>query len=183
MNNASLVIHPSDPAWVPSAGTSLSHLIQPTGLIGARLEEKNHFMSGERFLDVITFMGCSPDIRLDPDEHGKPFCHIRLSQKHDTTCRYGEHAHTPRCKHCGSAINDWKERIATWSPTSDDNWRCNNCGNVEPPWNYNWRKSAGFACCFLEITNIYPKEAIPQPSLLDNLKRITGIDWQYFYEY
>jgi len=40
---------------------------------------------------------------------------------------------------------------------------------------------AGYAQLFIEITDIFPKEAIPQQLLLDKLSDITNVDWQYFY--
>jgi hypothetical protein len=40
---------------------------------------------------------------------------------------------------------------------------------------------AGYARLFIEITDIFPKEAIPQQLLLDKLSAIARTDWQYFY--
>lgn len=51
------------------------------------------------------------------------------------------------------------------------------------PWLYNWRKSAGFARFFIEITEIYPKEAIPQPGLLSALETMSDERWKYFYHH
>lgn len=54
--------------------------IQPTleqqGILGKQLAE-NLFSAGERFLDHICFLGCSPDIELEP-QADKAFCYVQL---------------------------------------------------------------------------------------------------------
>jgi hypothetical protein len=40
---------------------------------------------------------------------------------------------------------------------------------------------AGYAQLFIEITDIFPREAIPQQILLDKLASITDVEWLYFY--
>jgi hypothetical protein len=187
MNNALLVLTPVDPYWVTPGNQSLSELLEPVHLVGQQIDD-NRYLVGERFLDLVAFMGCAPDIRLEPGENNEAFCHIRLVTTSRIEFYYGTQTAAPRCRTCGAAVNDWKEQIATWNEMNTDasqnsSWSCHNCGQTALPWEYNWRRSAGFSHCFIEITNIFPKEAIPQPLLLDSLKKTTGVDWQYFYQY
>jgi hypothetical protein len=44
-----------------------------------------------------------------------------------------------------------------------------------------WRKMAGYAHLFIEITDVFPKEAIPQTLLLDSLTDMSHTGWTYFY--
>jgi hypothetical protein len=185
MENALLVLCPDDPHWIPPDEQGLILLLQNIQLISTPLDEQKHYLTGEKFLDLIAFMGCSPDIKLEPGEDKRPFCHIHL-QLHADRIEFhcGNRPHTPRCPECSSPVNLWQTRIKSW--LEDDAtalWECEACGIKAAPWNYNWRKSAGFGRCFIEIRNIFPKEAIPQQHLLDTLNSHYGIKWHYFYQY
>lgn len=187
MHNALLVLLPADPDWKPPADQPLKALLGPVQLVGPQTGDTSYLV-GERFLEQVAFMGCAPDIRLEPGQDNEPFCHIRLISSRSIEFHHGSQTHTPRCKECGSPVTDWKNQIAAWNDINNDTsqnhrWTCHNCGHAALPWEYNWRRSAGFGHCFIEITNIFPREAIPQPSLLDSLKKVTGVDWHYFYQY
>jgi len=185
MENALLVLCPEDPHWVPPDDKSLIFALQSIQLISTPLDEPLLYLTGEKFLDLIAFMGCSPDIKLEPGEDKQSFCHIHLLPHADRIeFHCGSRTHTPRCPGCSSPVSQWQTRIRSWLGNDPAAlWECDACGMQAAPWQYNWRKSAGFGRCFIEIRNIFPKEAIPQQHLLDTLNSRYGIKWHYFYQY
>jgi len=44
-----------------------------------------------------------------------------------------------------------------------------------------WTKHAGFARIFIEISNVFPGEAIPVDELLNTLGEMGAGDWNFFY--
>ena len=185
MKNALLVLCPDDPVRALPESKSLVELLQSIQFIGEPFNGDMKFYAGERFLDLIALMGCSPGIMLEPGNDGQPFCYIRLIPRTASIEFHGgKHTHAPRCPQCRSAVKDWTRRISRWQEnTTGAVWKCDACGHAAAPWDYNWRKSAGFGRCFIEISNIFPKEAIPQQQLLDALNSHYGVSWHYFYQY
>lgn len=185
MKNAVLVLCPEDPHWTPPDKESLVQLLQSIQLIGAPLNDQMYFLTGDKFLDLIAFMGCSPDIKLEPADDTQPFCHVHLMTSTGAIeFHSGNQTHVPRCPQCRSPVSDWKSKIGSWLENRAENtWSCEACRHKAEPWQYNWRKSAGFGRCFIEINNIFPKEAAPQQQLLDTLHSHYGVNWHYFYQY
>lgn len=178
-SSASLVIHPEDPDWYPENPEAVTQALQALGLAAEEIEgEANSYLVGEKFLDLVAFMGCSPSISFTPGEDSSRFTFIRVTTSPDRiTALTGQHSFAPHCPACKKPVTDWRESL------SDNALPCTNCGAVSPPWLYNWRRSAGFARCFIEITDIYPKEAIPQDALLSSLENINQGAWKYFYHH
>ena len=185
MKNALLVLCPVDPGWMPVDVQSLEQYLESIQLIGKPIEGSNLYLVGDGFLDLIAFMGCSPEINLHAGDNSQQFCHIRIIVNPDTIeFHSGAHTHAPRCPHCGSAVADWLNRLDQHQGiVKAQEWCCDACRNTTAPWLYNWRKSAGFGRCFIEISNIYPREALPQQQLLDTLNSHYGVKWHYFYQY
>ncbi len=185
MEKACLVLSPVDPVWNVPDHRSLSQLLQSIQFIDTPYNGETDYMTGEHFLDLIAFMGCSPDIKLEPDSSKQPFCYIRLiTETNSIEFHGGDRTYTPRCPQCGAPVNDWKNKIRVWQQHAGENtWPCDSCQYQAAPWKYRWRKSAGFGRCFIEINNIYPGEAIPQQALLDTLHSHYQVNWQYFYQY
>ena len=185
MKSALLVLCPAEPGWLPADARGFEQILESIQLIGEPLSGDHEYLAGDRFLDLIAFMGCSPDINLHPGENQQQFCYIRLlSNPQSTEFHSCEHTHAPRCPHCSAAVADWRKRIGQRPDMSDEAcWRCDACGQISAPWRYNWRKSAGFGRCFIEINNVYPREALPQQQLLDTLNSHYGVKWDYFYQY
>ena len=182
MNTPSLMICPDDPFWTPPDDKRLDEFLQLVQLIGPTLDQPMHFLVGERFLDHIAFMGCSPNINLIPDQDNGSFCFVHLQPATDQVeFHHGERTCAPRCPKCRSPINDWQERIVNWQNARLSEWTCARCQFRAAPWQFNWRRSAAFSRCSIIIRNIFPKEAIPQTQLLDALAAHFGIRWHYFY--
>ena len=177
-SNASLVIYPTNPNWTSDNQESLIKFLQEVGLAGEYLNKKeNSFLVGEKFLDHISFMGCSPNIKLENENGDGKFTFIRVTTTETITALTGKHSFAPHCPHCKKPEKNWRELL------EDNQLVCSQCQTTSDAWLYNWRKSAGFGRCFIEITDIYPKEAIPQPSLLDSLEKSFGVSWGYFFYY
>jgi len=140
--------------------------------------EKNHYLPGEHFLSLLTFLGCSPNINLQPtpDEHHCFISILQASNKpkhlgHTSTCH-------PKCPNCTKRIANWKT----------DDWQkegvlctCDKCGTQTPYAQLNWKQECGFGCCGFEITHIYPHEAVPTDQLLEALEEKTRAEWLYCY--
>jgi hypothetical protein len=184
MKNARLVLCPDQPDWTPPDDESLEQLLQSIQFIGEPFNGNMQFLAGDRFLDLIALMGCSPGIKLEPDDD-RAFCYIRLIPGTESIEFHGgDRTHAPRCPQCRSAVADWESKISCWQENGAGTpWSCETCGHGAAPWDYNWRKSAGFGRCFIKISNIFPKEAIPQQQLLDALHSHYGVSWHYFYQY
>jgi len=185
MKNASLVLCPENPRWTLSDDQGLEQFLLSIQLIGEPYRNESRFLAGERFLDLIAFMGCSPDIRLEPGDNDAPFCSIHLLPRTaEVEFHCGEQVHAPRCPGCRTPVNNWQSDINSWRNNGSDSlWICQGCRHQSYPWQFNWRKSAGFGRCFIEINNIFPKEAIPQQQLIDTLNSHYGVSWHYFYQY
>jgi hypothetical protein len=146
-------------------------------------ETESSFYSGEKFLDYIAYMGCSPAIQFEPgspeggEHEGSRFCHIRIHhfEPAELIHNMGPQAKAPLCPSCKKPVKDWQ------AARSGSQILCPSCSSAANIQDYNWRKNAGFAQLFIEITDIFPKEALPQQLLLDRLRDITGTGWQYFY--
>ena len=175
-SNASLVIYPTNPNWTPDNPELLLKTLQEVGLAGEILDKnENSFLVGKKFLNHISFMGCSPNIKFDNENNDGKFTFIRITIKKNITALTGKHNFAPHCPQCKKPEKNWRALL------KDNQLTCSHCETNSNAWLFNWRKSAGFARCFIEITDIYPKEAIPQPSLLDFLEKNFETSWSYFF--
>ena len=176
--NASLIIHPDDPHWHFDEPEIIVTNLRKLGLVANEIqnEEQSYFI-GDNFLELISFLGCSPNINLTPQDNPGKFCFVRLISNPKITALTSKHSHAPHCPHCKKPEKNWSDNMSAIELT------CSSCGRIAPPWHYNWRKSAGFGRFFIEITEIYPREAIPQAALLTTLEQLHNTTWSYFYLY
>ncbi len=187
-----LLLHPKDPACCV-ATAALAESLQSIGLIGAaaRLSAGIFYPAGEHFLELVTFLGCSPAIELDPPaDPGRreaasasgSFCHVFLESSPAARFRGDEKTPPPRCPHCGSALDDWPALRAAWldgpAPAA---WTCNACGQSGQPAGLSFRKTAGVASSWVEIRGVYPSEAVPGDALLQRLRELSGCEWAAIY--
>lgn len=145
--------------------------------------ESNSFLCGEKFSQLITFMGCSPHLVFEPPEDGgDKYCHVILHQHDTIQLLTGQQTAPPRCPSCRHRISDWKQYQQQWHEhTSSETWSCPACGSVSYPWQLDWRQSGGAGKIVIEIKNIFPGEAVPVDQLLAQLKNISKEKWRYFY--
>jgi len=177
LSTASLLLYPQSPEWFDQ-DLDLTDAVRTLGLAGDAIDATSYY-AGERFLEHIAFMGCAPNIRFAPEQAGANFSHVRIHRYPAITALIGAHAPAPNCPHCKTAFAYEETQLGNLG--RDSLWRCTQCQQSAPPWQYHWRKNAGFGRVFVEITDIYPKEAIPQQILMEALLSCSGTEWQYCY--
>jgi len=143
---------------------NLELLLKDLKFIDKKSPEKR-YTTGDEFLSLLTFMGCSPNIELEPQED-KPYCYIEIESQVEPRFISGKNTKYPPCPQCKSTL---KSLI------------CSSCKEKIDPQNLNWRKSAFIASCWICIGNIYELEAIPNDQLLSALNSETGVKWKSAY--
>ncbi len=139
-------------------------LLQDLELIGEKLTPAR-YATGNNFVSLLTFMGCSPNIELEPQD-GKPYCYIEIESPKQVQFISGKNTKYPPCPHCKKPLV---------KPT------CSNCDKAIDLAKLNWRKSAFIATSWIAIGNIYELEAIPSDQLLGALESETGVRWKPAY--
>ena len=131
-----LILLPADPACPAVSTDRLAMELQAIGLIGAsrKLGDDSFYPAGEHFLQLITFLGCSPMIELEPpsdparlatDSANGTFCHVFLSSSETLRFRSDPRTPAPRCPACRAPLADWQSRLQAWQnhPANSD-WHC-----------------------------------------------------------
>jgi hypothetical protein len=188
-----LLLHPADPGTAAVPEDRLVQELQAVGLIGERkfLENAAFFPVGEHFLQLVTFLGCSPAIELDPPDDPQElesasaagrFCHIFIDSGEQLRFRGDSQTRAPRCPCCHSPEPEWQAGLQSWQAGNHEAaWTCRNCGYRGHVSDLVFRKTAGFSRTFLEIRGVYPAEAVPGPALLNTLAALTGNEWTSIY--
>ena len=162
---------------------SLTRSLRELGLTGEpfHLDGHTHYRAGERFLELVTFLGCSPRVVLDPDA-GEDFCHIRIHAS-ETTRRLGRpRFNPPRCPACRKhRIRDGDTILERWENDRNRLWTCPSCGASMPPPAIDWRHGAGFGNLFIEIWGIQPELAVPGETLWHHLRAACPAGWDYLF--
>ena len=133
------------------------------------------FTADERLMEFINYLGCSPILTAGGIEAA-----LLVHRFERLTGLGGDSVVTLRYPGCGHVIEDPARLLQAGDPERCA-WRCAECGNEGLAQDINWRKSAGFSNCFIEISGIFPKEALPNDALLRGLADLSGSDWQWFY--
>ncbi len=138
---------------------------------------ENHYLPGDQFLSLITFLGCSPNINLSPDM-GDNHCYISLLEDSDSAYCLG-HTRTakPKCPDCTRRISSWES--VDWMENTLCT--CDKCNSQHHYAELNWKQECGFARGGFSVAHIYPHEAVPGDTLLKILHQHTGFTWQYCY--
>ncbi len=184
LHTGRLVLTPEDPYLLPADPEVIIAELQQIGLIAHALEPGPGYLLGERFMQLVLFMGCSPYIRLQPDESGEPFCHLLLDGPHPRPrLLSGKNTQPPRCGACRKRLSDWRTSFETWQAHEGD-WQatCPHCGELQDPASYDFRQTAGCGRLFVFVENIFPQEAVPSATLMAALKNAgAGAPWHHFY--
>ena len=189
-----LLLCPADPDNPAIDSATLVGRLRETGLTGNPVSTGTAtvYPTGERFLQLITFLGCSPAIELDLPAGASAraaacdsgaVCHIRLSQTSDgLRFRADSRMAPPRCPACRQPLSNWTDRIDAWRHNpARTSWQCRHCHHQGRLFDLNFRKNGGFGHTFIEIWGIHPSEAVPVPALLDTLENLSGCPWQTLY--
>ena len=184
-----LILHPKDPEF-PGAGPadcgSLLAMLQSLRFIDSTIEFEGatHYRPGEDFLQLMTFLGCSPVVALgEPGLTGDDFCHLAIEGPM-AEARFvgGRNVKPPRCPGCGHRFDQWQEHVSAWE-ADREGYRisCPECRTEKALPGIKWRQCAGFGRLFIKVWGIFEGEAVPSDRLLDSLQQHTGVAWGYFY--
>jgi hypothetical protein len=183
-----LILHPNDPSAMPVAGPDTVAALQAIGLTGKSflLDGQRHFLPGDNFLSLITFLGCSPAIEISPADtdtleeaaRAGRFCHILAGDPLTAPELRVDINGRARCPACQK----------TWTPFSDGYQGpgtvilpCPHCHVPRAASQLGWHRTAGIARLFVEIWGVYPAEAIPADNLIKQLSSVTDSSWSWFY--
>ena len=135
-----LILMPADPQVGLEDCHELVSRLQDIGLIGERRTcgSGPFYPTGDRFLQLVSFLGCSPHIELDPPQDhacldtavtdGR-FCHITVECGHGLRFRADAQTRPPRCSHCGQVEPEWQTCIDRWrDDPGATQWTCSGCG-------------------------------------------------------
>ena len=188
-----LLLLPADPSCPAIGLDRLAERLQAIGLIGqpVPLHDGLFYPTGDRFLQLVTFLGCAPMIELDPPAdpaelesasiEGR-FCHIYLTETEQLQFRAEAQTRTARCPQCRKPEPDWEALIRAWQQDPVKSvWQCAACGHAGRPSDLQFRKTAGFGRTWIEIRGIHPSEAVPGDALLAALHTLSGCDWNTVY--
>jgi len=166
------------------AQSDLESRLRDAGFLGEPYREKeSRFLVGERFMQLVSFVGCSPYLQLEPaEEGGDNFCHIRFIGPFEPPRLFtGDNTRPPRCPHCRKPIPEW-QTVVPESLEPGNEWEapCPLCGRGLATQELDWRHNAGAGRFFIQVSEIFPGEALPVSGLFDILNR-EGMSWDYFY--
>jgi hypothetical protein len=187
MSVGKLLLRPESVEPPPPSRGRLIAAMQGLGLIGSPVDKHRRprrFLAGQRFLQLISFLGCSPNVRLQPPtDRSEDFCYIEvLGPWEQARFMHGRNTRPPGCPVCGHRNADWQASMQReGAEASRVEWTCGACGARTPPSQWNWRQQAGFGRLFIQINSIFPSEAVPTPELLESLERLSATPWRYFY--
>jgi hypothetical protein len=188
-----LILLPKDPHAAIADTQALAASLQAAGFIGKAILHNNNtfYPTGDNFLQLITFLGCSPTIELDtPDDPAAldsarrdgTFCHIELASYETVQFRADPHTRPPRCPHCGQPDTAWEIHFTHQAVNPENTrWSCPGCGHDGKLTDLVFRKTAGFGKVFVEISGIHPAEAVPTERLLNTLQKFSDSPWHYIY--
>lgn len=172
-----LFLSPAEKDFIITDPEEFIGKLQDIGLIAEKLPDQiNAFYTGQRYLDHIAYMGCSPAIQFEASKKSNDFCHVIIHHYDKPELLVSQtQTRAPHCPNCSKPIKDWQDML------TDDTINCGLCHTVSNFGELNWRKMAGYARVFIEITDIFPKEATPQQTLLKLLSDACDTEWLYFY--
>jgi DNA-directed RNA polymerase subunit RPC12/RpoP len=174
----------SESPCAPEDYESLHNALLSCELIGEKISDtsaRTRYQTGEKFLSLLCFMGCSPNIELEPQDD-KPYCYIELENtQRGVKFISGKNLRKYQCPECKQKIENIGELINTALDNKIESISCPHCNYGIHYKNINWRKTGFIANNWIVIGNIYESEAIPDGNLLSTLEKITGTRWKFAY--
>lgn len=173
----SLILHSANPE-IACEQSDLIKLLKDIQFIDLE-ETSSRFQIGEKFLQQMTFLGCSPAIELAPNGE-QAYVYVEVPDTLPViTFHSGKNLKFPRCPACKETLNTIATDIA--QAKDINSLPCPSCQQAINPLQFNWRKSAFFGKSKILIGNIYEAEAVPNENLLSYLSELTGDNWKYSY--
>lgn len=168
-----LVLYPSNPRWAPESLDAIAQALLSTGLVGEKRDDFL-FSAGPNYLNLVTYLGCSPQIALGENEAATTICLSGILDSPEFQA--GTNLKSPRCPQCRKTVQA-PETVGPGEQTLS----CNHCGYSGRAYQYDWRRTAAYGRVFIEISNVFESEAVPGEELTDCLLKATGEVWDYSY--
>ena len=144
-------------------------------------DEDYRYKVGEEFLSLICFMGCSPNIEMEPQEDS-PFCYVEISSETNAMRLVaGDNLKKINCPHCKKPQLALANKLLNSDAEALFSQHCTVCKELIDPSKINWRKSAFVASSWVLLGNIYESEAVPDEKLLLALEQASACEWRYAY--
>lgn len=136
--------------------------------------QPNRFQTGQQLMEYINFLGCSPTLTFAEIDTT-----FYLHTFNTLTAMGGDSIETIRYPSCKHPVHEAVSLLKNYAQKKL--WQCPLCGAQGEVDQINWRKTAGISTLFIEISPIFPKEAIPTEKLLHLLQHFSQSDWRWFY--
>ena len=180
-----LLCHPGTEALPQDLPERVRACLDALGLLGPafQVDEETRYHAGPALLEQITFLGCAPDIELEPPAaqtlaeaaRAGRFCHWRLTPLYPRPRLRRDPLAAPRCPACRQAL------ASLTAAGEAATLRCPACGAEAPPGAWRWKQYGAHARFFLELVGVHAGEAVPGETLLGALEEITGGRWGFAY--
>lgn len=161
------------------SGQALATQLRTIGFIAEPIDADtpdSGFFTGPQFLNLVAYMGCAPAIQFETSQENPDFCFIRIHRYDNARLIVSNKLLSPLlCPKCGERIDGWQQHLSSTSIY------CTRCLSHSAIDTFNWRKMGGYAQLFIEVTDVFPREAVPQSLLLEKLASMSNTPWQYFY--
>ena len=175
-----LILHPKDGQYIADNMASILQQLESIHFISQLINDSSIYLAGKDFTNLLTFLGCSPDINLSPED-GDNFCSISIPDIHQNSVLLGyTSTSVPRCPKCKHKIHDWKQHFHNWKK-ADYIYNFSECQTDTCVARLKWRQEAGYGKCCISINHIHPHEAVPSEKLLNALQQASNTEWTYFY--
>ncbi len=151
-------------------GESLEDILREIQLIADPWEAAG-FLVGAQFMRHISFVGCMPFLRVEPED-GEKICYIELPDITAEPKLYlSSSVRSPRCPDCNQVVSE-----------GDAELECQVCGIRWPRHQLLW--GARLSCWTRQRINLHQIEkgdAAPSGEFLELLASKTGFAWDYCY--
>jgi len=165
-----LYLYCTDLDYFPDDYTAFIKSCQEKALLGKPSNNLgvNHYFVGDDFLHYVSFLGCSPYLKVYPDdEKDTDYCSAYIPDT-PQAARFlaSQQVTAPRCPSCKKAIHPGYDILAAWEKDKNNNTvQCQHCDQVCHLFELDWRKNAGFINFAIAISNIFPnsRPKLPMP--------------------
>ncbi|QIK39184.1 hypothetical protein GWK36_09750 [Caldichromatium japonicum] len=182
LHTGCLILTPADPHLAPDVRLIIEGLGR-AGLVGSPQPSSAEgwgFSLGPSFLSLLSFTGCAVQLPEHPDKGD--WAPIRLLPPSPyPRLLVGRNTRPPRCPSCRAQLSNWRDLVEHWVTHPHAGVSCPGCGEMRPPWLWDWKQQGGFGRLFVRIEEVFPREATPTPALFEHLIRISGASWCHFY--
>lgn len=181
-----LVLTPQDPVWQTTNAKQVSQALLDAGFIVGETfshEGRTHYHAGERFLELMTFVGCAPVVMTGQESmENLNFYHVYIAEAPMTPRLLLSRDARPRCRKCKTAVDEWQLLLREYEQSRiPKSVSCTGCGSQNTILSFDWKRAGGAVGVYVAVHGVFPHEAIPADELMNQLQKISGIGWNYFY--